>query len=95
MNMAHTTTWEPWRGDGAPPASVYAFPKQRIDPLTDAVCIRSALEHFHVIPEVSDDDRRQAFDNIKKAADYYHVEVYGATYEEMCTLPQVEVCPRD
>ena len=95
--MAHTTTWEPWRGDGGGtlPASVYAFPRQRIDPLIDAVCVRSALEHFHTIAKVSEDEKRAAFDNIKKAAEHFHVEVYGDTYEEMCCRPQVEVLPRD
>jgi hypothetical protein len=95
--MAHTTTWEPLRGDGdgTLPESVYAFPKQRIDPLIDAVCVRSALEHVHTIPEVSDEDREQAFDNIKRAATHFHVEIYGNTYEEMCCRPQVEVLPRD
>lgn len=95
--MAHTTTWRPWLGEGDSnlPAYVYAFPRQMIDPLIDAVCVRSALEHFHSIPQVTDDDRREAFDNIKKAAAHFHMEVYGDTYEEMCTRPQVEVIPRD
>lgn len=94
--MAHTTTWEPWRGgDGATlPASAYAFPRQRIDPLVDAVCVRSAIEHFGTVP-VSEEERTIAFDNIKKAARHFHVEVYGDTYEEMCCIPQVEVLPRD
>ena len=95
--MANTPTWKPWDGDAAVsmPAYVYAFPRQHIDPLIDAICVRSALEHFHTISEVSDEDRREAFDNIKKAAAHFHMEVYGDTYEEMCTRPQVEVLPRD
>jgi hypothetical protein len=95
--MAHTTTWEPWRGagDGSLPATAYAFPRQKIDPLTDAMDVRSALEHFHMIKEVSDDDKQVAFGNIKKAAEHFHVEVYGETYEEMCHIPQVEILPRD
>ena len=95
--MAHTTTWEPGRGadDSGLPSTAYAFPKQRIDPLTDAMDVRIALEHFHAIKEVSDDERQEAFDNIKKAAEHFHVEVYGETYEEMCHIPQVEILPRD
>jgi hypothetical protein len=95
--MAHTTTWEPWRGDddGNLPESAYAFPRRKIDPLTDAVNVRSALEHFHTINEVSDEEKEIAFDNIKKAAEHFHVEVYGETYEQMCSVPQVEVLPRD
>ena len=95
--MAHTTTWKPWLGspEDSIPAYAYAFPRQRIDPLIDAVCVRSAIEHFHLVPEVSDEDRREAFDNIKQAALYFHMEIYGDTYEEMWRLPQVEVIPRD
>lgn len=95
--MAHTTTWEPWRGDGDGnlPPSVYAFPKQRIDPLVDAVSVRAALENFHTIPEVSDEEREMAFFNIKKAAEHFHMEVYGNSYEEMIHRPQVEIIPRD
>lgn len=95
--MPHTTTWRPWSGNenGSLPGYVFAFPRQRIDPLIDAICVRSALEHFHAIPEVSDEDRQEAFDNIKMAALHYHVEVDGDTYEEMCSRPQVEIVPRD
>jgi len=94
--MAHTTTWRPWLAEGETlPAYVYAFPKQKIDPLTDAICVRSALEHFHTIQEVSDDERMEAFDNIRLAALFFHVEVYGDTYEEMLHRPQVEIIPRD
>ena len=95
--MAHTTTWEPCRGAGDSnlPTTAFAFPRQRIDPLTDAMDVRSALEHFNAINEVSEDDRRVAFENIKKAAEHFHVEVYGETYEEMCHLPQVEILPKD
>jgi hypothetical protein len=95
--MAHTTTWEPWRdnGDGNLPPNAYAFPKQKIDPLTDAVCVRAAIEHFHTVPEVSDEDRQLAFGNIKKAADFFHVEICGDSYEDMCRRPQPEILPRD
>ena len=95
--MAHTTTWKPLNGtgDGILPASAFAFPKQRLEPLVDAFCVRSALEHFHMISEVSDEERQTAFDNIKEAAEYFHLEIYGDSFEEMCRRPQVEVIPMD
>ena len=93
--MAYTTTWQPWVGDGAPPAYVYAFPRLMIDPLTDALCVRSALEHFHTVAGATDEDRLVAFGNIKRAAEFFHLEVDGDTYEQMCSRPQVEVIPRD
>ncbi len=95
--MAHTTTWRPLAGidEGKLPSYVFAFPKQRIDPMTDVFDVRYALEHFATIPEVSDEDREVAFDNIRKAAEYFHLELYGETYEDMCCRPQVEVIPLD
>ena len=95
--MANTTTWKPWLGndDGKLPAYVYAFPHQKIDPLIDSICVRDALEHFHLISQVSTEERNAAFENIKVAAKHFHVEVYGDTYEEMSHLPQVEILPRD
>ena len=91
------TTWKAWNGENERhlPASAYAFPHQKIDPLIDATLVRSALEHFDKVCDVSDAERTQAFDNIKKAASHFHVEIYGDTYEEMCRRPQVEFVPRD
>ena len=95
--MAHTTTWEPLHGDddGTLPENVYAFPRFRKDPLIDAVHVRDAMEHFHTVDGVDEEERHQAFCNIKKAAEHFHVEIYGDTYEEMCCRPQVEILPRD
>lgn len=95
--MAHTTTWEPLGGDGdgSLPESAYAFPRHRIGPLTDAVRVRDVLQHFHAIREVTEEDRRQAFDNIRMAAVHFNVEINGSTYEEMGVRPQVEILPRD
>ena len=95
--MAHTTTWRPFLGNenGKLPAYAYAFPSQRIDPLIDVCCVRIAIEHFATISDVSDDDRKNAFNNIKKAAEYFHMEIYGDSFEEMLRRPQVEVISRD
>jgi len=59
------------------PDSVYAFPKQRKEPLTDAAHVRNALARFDQVTGVSDSDRDVAFANIKKAATYF-----GITIEE-------------
>ena len=65
--MAHTTTWAPLYGDndGTLPEHVYAFPRHKKDPLIDAVHVRSALEHFHTIEEIDEEERHLAFRNIK------------------------------
>ena len=70
------TTWRPHTRHGeldtsdreALPDSVYAFPKQRKEPLTDASHVRNALARFDQVQDVSDTDRELAFANIKKAA---------------------------
>ena len=59
------------------PESVYAFPKQRKEPLTDADHIRNAVTRFDQVQGVSDSDRDLAFANIVKAARYF-----GITIEE-------------
>ena len=49
------------------PESVYAFPKQHKEPLTDATHVRNALARFDQVDGVTDSDRELAFANIKKA----------------------------
>jgi hypothetical protein len=67
-------TWEPHEKHGRLtmesdlPASVYAFPKQHKEPLTDAEHVRNAVVRFDQVIDVSDDDRDLAFANIQKAA---------------------------
>jgi Family of unknown function (DUF6582) len=82
MSMVRTT-WKPHTRHGQLdaadrdqlPDSVYAFPKQRKEPLTDASHVRNALARFDQVEGVSDKDRDLAFANIKRAADHYGVEV--------------------
>src|SRR5260221_2437758 len=50
------------------PDSVYAFPRQRKKPLTDARHVRNAVARFDQVIDVSDADRALAFANIEKAA---------------------------
>ena len=69
-------TWEPHEKHGRLtmqsdlPDSVYAFPKQRKEPLTDAEHVRNAVARFDQVIDVSDADRALAFANIEKAANY-------------------------
>lgn len=74
--MPTHTTWQPHTAHGALdaarrddlPDSVFAFPRQRKEPLTDAAHVRAALARFDQVEDVSDADRALAFANIKKAA---------------------------
>ena len=65
------------------PESVYAFPKQRKEPLTDAGHVRNALARFDQVQEVSDADRDLAFANILKAARHFKVTVEEENWHQL------------
>jgi hypothetical protein len=65
------------------PESVFAFPRQRKEPLTDASHVRDALARFDQVEGVSDADRDLAFANIKRAAQYYGVNVKENSWREL------------
>jgi len=83
------TTWKPHTEHGDLttrsnlPDSVYAFPKQKKEPLTDASHVRNALARFDQVQGVSDADREQAFANIKAAAKHYGVDVKERSWKEL------------
>jgi hypothetical protein len=88
------TTWIPHEKHGTLttqsdlPNTVYAFPKQRKEPLTDARHVRSAAARFDQVTGVSDADRALAFANIQKAARYYNVDLAEASWRELGVHPQ-------
>ena len=65
------------------PDSVYAFPKQRKEPLTDASHVRNALARFDQVEGISDSDRELAFANIKRAAQHYGVDIKEKRWREL------------
>jgi hypothetical protein len=65
------------------PESAFAFPRQRKEPLTDASHVKNALARFDQVEGVSDSDRELAFANIKKAAQYYGVDVKENSWREL------------
>jgi hypothetical protein len=88
------TTWIPHEKHGTLttqsdlPDTVYAFPKQRKEPLTDARHVRNAVARFDQVAGVSDTDRALAFANIQKAAKYYNVDLSEASWRELGAHPQ-------
>src|SRR5579863_959388 len=87
-------TWKPHEKSGDLtkrsdlPAAVYAFPKQRKEPLTDARHVRNAVARFDQVVGVSEADRALAFSNIKKAAKYYGVDLSEESWKELGVHPQ-------
>src|SRR5262249_24989475 len=69
------------------PDSVFAFPKERKEPLTDASHVRNAIARFDQTIGVSDEDRELAFANIKKAAEYYGVDMTEKNWKELGSHP--------
>ena len=69
------------------PESVFAFPKKRKEPLTDAQHVKNALARFDQVEDVTDDERDQAFANIKKAAKHYGVDVKEESWKDLGKKP--------
>jgi NAD(P)-dependent dehydrogenase (short-subunit alcohol dehydrogenase family) len=87
-------TWKPHEKHGRLtmqsdlPDSVYAFPKQRKEPLTDAQHVRNAVARFDQVIDVSEADRALAFANIEKAASYYGVNLAETSWHDLGVHPQ-------
>jgi hypothetical protein len=88
------TTWEPHEKHGHLtaqsdlPDSVFAFPKQRKEPLTDEQHVRNAVARFDQVIGVSDEDRALAFANIEKAAKHYGVHLSETSWQQLGVHPQ-------
>ena len=88
------STWKPHEKHGRLtaqsdlPNSVYAFPKQRKEPLTDARHVRNAVARFDQVTDVSESDRKLAFANIKRAAAHYGVDVSESSWHDLGVRPQ-------
>jgi hypothetical protein len=93
--MSKKATWKPHEEHGKLstkekndlPESVFAFPKERKEPMTDASHVRNALARFDQVKGVSDEERDQAFANIRKAAKHYEVEISESDWHELGKKP--------
>jgi len=96
--MTARSTWEPVVKHGdlntksreKLPESAYAFPKQRKEPLTDASHVKNALARFDQVEDVSDQDRELAFENIKKAAQYFKVDMEETSWKQLGKHPHAK-----
>ncbi len=69
------------------PASVYAFPDKRKEPLNNASHVRNAIARFDQVKDVTDQEREQAFANIKAAAKHYGVEMAETDWHQLGKKP--------
>jgi hypothetical protein len=65
------------------PASQFAFPKERKEPLTDARHVRNAIARFDQVEGVSNAERDRAWKRIRAAARKYDVEVSARGWREL------------
>jgi hypothetical protein len=69
------------------PASVYAFPDKRKEPLSNASHVRNAIARFDQVKDVTDHEREQAFANIQAAAKHYGVEMTETDWHQLGKKP--------
>jgi hypothetical protein len=69
------------------PESAFAFPKQRKEPMSDASHVRNAIARFDQVKGVSDEDRAQAFANIKAAAKHFKVDLKEKSWHDLGNKP--------
>jgi len=87
-------TWRPHEKHGRLtsqsdlPNTVFAFPEHRKEPLTDAAHVRNAIARFDQVTGVSDEDRKLAFANIKKAAEYYGIDMTETDWSQLGRTPR-------
>jgi hypothetical protein len=79
------TTWEPHGSathgrlsaadKDSLPSSVFAFPRARKEPMTNAAHVRDAMSRFDQVEGVTDAERDLAFANIQKAARHFGIQM--------------------
>jgi hypothetical protein len=92
------TTWKPHEEHGnlssgerkELPDSAYAFPGKRKEPLTDAKHVRNALARFDQVQGVTDEERDQAFANIRKAAKHYDIDIAEDNWRQLGKHPHTQ-----
>ena len=67
--------------------SVFAFPKQRKEPLEDAEHVRNAIARFDQVRDVTDEERDEAWKRIKAAAKKFDVDVSEKSWHELGRRP--------
>lgn len=87
-------TWKPHEKSGTLtaradlPSSVFAYPKERKEPMTNASHVRNAIARYDQVTGVPAADRELAFANIKKAAKHYGVTMSESSSSDLGTRPK-------
>jgi len=65
------------------PESGFAFPKERKEPIPDAGHVREAIARFDQVEGVSNKERDEAWQRIKRASKKYDVELNENDWREL------------
>ena len=65
------------------PPKEFAFPKQRKEPIEDAAHVRAAVARFNQVKDVTDEERDEAWERIKRAAKKHDVELEEESWREI------------
>ena len=65
------------------PASAFAFPRARKEPMTDAAHVRSAMARFNQVADVTDAERDLAFANFQKAASHFCIQMKETDWHQI------------
>lgn len=84
-------TWQPIDVEGplttserdGLPASAFAFPESRKEPLTSASHVRDAVARFLQVDGVNDGERDLAWANIQAAAAYFGVHLHENSWRDL------------
>ena len=84
----HKPTWQPFEPathgrlstamKNSLPATAFAFPRARKEPMTDAAHVRDAMARFNQVGDVSNAERDLAFRNIQEAARHFDIQMKEA-----------------
>lgn len=69
------------------PATEYAFPKEKKEPLENAAHVRNAIARFNQVDGVSEAEKDAAWKRIKTAAKKFGVEVGEGSRKELKAKP--------
>lgn len=65
------------------PASEYAFPERRAEPLENAAHVRNAVARFNQVQDVTDAERDAAWRRIRAAAKRFGVDIKETSWHEL------------
>ncbi|QBD76467.1 hypothetical protein EPA93_10770 [Ktedonosporobacter rubrisoli] len=65
------------------PASAFAFPRERKEPLVDARHVQEALARFDQVEDVSNKERDEAWKRIQQAAKKFDVQLEEQNWHEL------------